>query len=349
MRILVTGGAGYIGAHACARLLAGGHDVVALDSLELGAIEAIELLRGLPSGDRLAFVRADVGDRSAVDTVLADAPVDAVMHFAGLASVPESIVEPLRYARANLAAGIELLAACAAAGVPRFLFSSSCATYGQPETELLPIDESCPQLPLSPYGWSKLAFERVLLDHARASGRRFGVGILRYFNVVGCDRGGLLGEPHDPPRRIVPIILRNLLGQLEHVTVAGADFPTPDGTCIRDYLHVEDVVDAHALVLEALAPGDERIYNLGIGRGASVREVVAAAERVTGRRAKLVVGPRRPGDAERLVADPGRIQRDLGWRARITDLDEMIASAWRWFAAHPHGYAGAARGASRST
>jgi UDP-glucose 4-epimerase len=230
--------------------------------------------------------------------------------------------------------------------VQRFVFSSTCATYGEPAPGFIPIPETCPQRPINPYGRSKLHVEHMLFDHAAAAagGRSkfgpFGFAALRYFNVAGSDRSGLIGEHHEPETHLIPVILQAALGQREHVTIFGTDYETPDGTCIRDYIHVEDLIDAHVAVMDALKPGDARTYNLGIGRGYSVREIIGAARRTTGREVKVVEGPRRPGDPPVLYADPSKIRRELGWSAQITGLDEIIGSAWKWYQSNPRGYAG---------
>lgn len=340
MNILVTGGAGYIGSHAVQRLLRDGHRVVAVDNLFRGHARAIDLLKR-DAGGRLEFVKADTGDRTALDRALAENKVEAVMHFAALAYVGESVDDPLRYYRANAAGTLTLLEACESAGVERFVFSSTCATYGQPDAEHIPIPETCPQRPMSPYGRSKLHVEHMLEDFAEAQARKgkpFAYAALRYFNVAGCDRSGLLGEDHEPETHLIPVILQTVLGRRDSLTIFGTDYPTPDGTCIRDYIHVEDLIDAHVRVLEAMRPGDRRAYNLGIGRGYSVRQILEAACRVTGGKPTVHEGPRRAGDPPALYADPSKIRRELDWSAQVTDLDEIIGSAWRWFRANPRGY-----------
>jgi UDP-glucose 4-epimerase len=340
--VLVTGGAGYIGAHAVDRLLRDERQVVVLDNLILGHRAAIDRLQ-IRHPDRLTFVEGDVGDTTLIDELLARHPIDAVMHFAAFASVGESVAEPLKYYRNNTQASLALIEACHRARIARFVFSSTCATYGEPPAERLPIAEDCPQSPVNPYGWSKLAVEHMLLDATRAASFPFGAAMLRYFNVAGCERAPdvrvSIGEDHTPETHLIPLVLQCALGQRDHVTIFGTDYDTPDGTCIRDYIHVLDLVDAHVAVLDALRPGDARTYNLGIGRGVSVREVIDAAKRVTGVDLPIRVGERRPGDPPVLYADAGKIRRDLGWSARITDLDDIIASAWAWFQTHPHGYA----------
>lgn len=350
MRVLVTGGAGFIGSHACQRLLRDGHGVVCLDNLARGRLGAVERLRAGEGGDRLAFIEGDAGDTPLVSRAIEEHGVEAVMHFAALAYVGESVEHPLAYYRANVAGMVGLLEACAGArggrGVERFVFSSSCATYGDPPEGMIPVPETCPQTPTSPYGRTKLIGEMLLRDHAAAcarGGRRFGAAMLRYFNVAGCDRSGVLGEDHDPETHLVPIAIDAALGRRAGVRVFGTDYPTADGTCVRDYVHVEDLIDAHVRVLERLeAPdggGETLAYNIGIGRGHSVREVLDAVGRVTGADLGVSEGPRRAGDAVALYNDPSRVERELGWRAGVRELDEIVESAWRWRRAHPHGYA----------
>lgn len=340
MSILVTGGAGYIGSHAAQRLLRDGREVVVVDNLSRGHESAIDRLRG---PGRITFIRGDVGDRALIEDVIRRHGVRSVMHFAALTYVGESVDRPLAYYRNNTAGTMSLIEACDAAGVERFVFSSTCATYGEPGPEFIPIPESCPQRPISPYGTSKLHAEHVLRDWSasrRRAGRPVAAASLRYFNVAGCDRTGVLGEDHDPETHLIPVVLLAVLGRRDGVTIFGTDYPTPDGTCIRDYIHVEDLVDAHVRVLDALRPGEERAYNLGIGRGASVREVIESVRRVTACNPVVREGPRRAGDPPRLYADPSLIRRELGWAASITDLDEIVRSAWAWFRRHPAGYGG---------
>lgn len=340
MNVMVTGGAGYIGSHAVQRLLRDGHTVVAVDNLVRGHAEAIEALRPGSRG-RLHFTKVDVAERGEIENLIRRHSVDTVLHFAALAYVGESVEQPLRYYRANTAAAVSLLEACDSCGVERLVFSSTCASYGEPPEAMIPIPETCPQNPINPYGRSKLQVEQMLFDYAEAcrrAGRPFGFAALRYFNVAGSDRGGLIGEHHEPETHLIPVILQAILGVRDSVTIFGTDYPTPDGTCIRDYVHVEDLIDAHVCVMGALRAGDRQTYNLGIGRGYSVREIIDAARRVTGRELVVKEGPRRAGDPPRLFADPAKIGRELGWAARITNLEEIIASAWRWFERHPRGY-----------
>lgn len=355
MSVLVTGGAGYIGSHAVQRLLRDGQRVVAVDNLFRGHAAAMDLLKK-GAGERLTFVRADVGDRDLMAGLVREHGVKTVMHFAAMAYVGESVTQPLRYYRNNAAATLSLLEAVQASwgvggtggsksgGVDRFIFSSTCATYGEPSREFIPIPETCPQQPVNPYGRSKLYCEQMLRDMAEQAardGRAFAWAAPRYFNVAGCDRTGVLGEHHEPETHLIPVCLQVILGQREALTIHGTDYPTPDGTCIRDYVHVEDLVDAHVAILNALRPGDARQYNLGIGRGYSVKQIIDSVQRVTGKAFAVKSGPRRPGDPPELYADPRRIQSEIGWKASVTELDAIVESAWKWFKAHPHGYAGA--------
>ncbi|MHC5003560.1 MAG: UDP-glucose 4-epimerase GalE [Planctomycetota bacterium] len=339
MNILVTGGAGYIGSHAALRLLEDGHAVTVVDDLSRGNRAVIDVLK--PLGD-LEFVEAGVGDRRIVVEAMRRRSVELVMHFAALAYVGESVQQPLRYYRQNTAASLALLEAMEEAGVRRIVFSSTCATYGEPPPAEIPIRETCPQRPINPYGRSKLMVEHMLFDHAaqkREAGEDFAFAALRYFNVAGNDRRARIGEDHKPETHLIPICLEVALGQREHITIYGTDYDTPDGTCIRDYVHVEDLIDAHVTAMRALRPGDARTYNVGIGRGYSVREVIEASRRVTGVDFPAVEGQRRAGDPPTLYNDPTKVSTELGWTARVTDLDEIIETAWRWRSAHPDGYA----------
>jgi UDP-glucose 4-epimerase len=339
MNVLVTGGAGYIGSHAALRLLEDGHAVTVIDNFARGNRGALAALQQI-NGD-LQCIENDVGDRARVEALLRERRIDLVMHFAALAYVGESVQEPLRYYRANAAAALALLEAMNAAGVKRMVFSSTCATYGEPLPAHIPISEECPQNPINPYGRSKLHVENFLFDYShaqRASGKDFAFAALRYFNVAGADRGGRLGEDHKPETHLIPICLEAALGQREAVSIFGDDYPTPDGTCVRDYVHVEDLIDAHITVMHALRPGDARAYNVGIGRGYSVREVIEACRAVTGVNFKTVAAPRRAGDPPALFARPDHIQQQLNWRAKVTDLRDIIDSAWEWKRRHPTGY-----------
>jgi len=339
MNVMVTGGAGYIGSHAVQRLLCDGHTVVCVDNLYRGHREAMDAL----ACDHLTFVRADIGDGATMLALLGEHSIDTVMHFAALAYVGESVDEPLSYYRNNSAGALSLIEACRDAGVERFVFSSTCATYGEPTPEFIPIPETCPQHPINPYGRSKLHVEHMLFDHAHAmktTGKPFAFAALRYFNVAGSDRTTHIGEDHTPETHLIPVVLEAAMGKRDQVKIFGTDYATPDGTCIRDYVHVEDLIDAHVTVMAALRPGDTRTYNLGIGKGYSVREIIDATRSVTGKDFKVVEAGRRPGDPPKLFANPSKIKNELGWSAQITDLEEIIGSAWKWFQSHPNGYAG---------
>jgi UDP-glucose 4-epimerase len=327
MNVMVVGGAGYIGSHAVRQLIQAGHQAVAVDNLYRGHRRAVH-------PDAL-FYDLDLADTRGLEHVLRRHAVDCVMHFAALAYVGESVTDPLSYYYNNTAGTVSLLRAMEAAGVGRLVFSSTCATYGEPQT--MPIVETTPQQPINPYGWSKWCVERVLKDYAAAQ-PEFAFVSLRYFNVAGCAADGSLGEDHDPETHLIPRLLLAALGKLERITVFGTDYPTADGTCIRDYIHVEDLCAAHIVEMEALRPGDGRFYNLGIGRGYSVQQVLESARRVTGREIPVEYGPRRAGDPAVLFADAGKIRRELGWSARYTDIDRIIATAWNWFKDHPDGY-----------
>ena len=339
MRILVTGGAGYIGSHAALRLLDDGHDVTVLDNLYRGHLGAIDALRAA-GGARMRFVEGDLGDTALIARVLRDGAIACVMHFAALTYVGESVERPAEYFRVNTDGGASLLAAMRETGVRRIVFSSTAATYGEPAPHEVPIVESLAQRPVNPYGASKLRVEVLLRAEAAgtARGDALGAVALRYFNVAGADPHGRVGEDHRPETHIVPICLEVALGKRPHLTVFGDDYATPDGTCVRDYVHVADLVSAHLASLSVLAPGSFRCWNVGIGRGYSVREVVESVRRVTGHPIPLVMGARRAGDPASLFANADAIRRDLGWQPRYTDLDEIIATAWRWHRAHPDGY-----------
>jgi UDP-glucose 4-epimerase len=322
MRLLVTGGAGYIGSIVAQRLLARGDDVTVLDSLYRGHREAV------PAG--AAFIEADLLDADAVTRAL-QGGFDGVVHFAALSLVAESVEHPERYWRGNVVGALNLLDAMRAAEVHRLVFSSTAATYGEPPVEL--ITEDTPNAPVNAYGNSKLTIDRMLADEARAHG--LGAVSLRYFNVAGAS--GPLGEDHTPETHLIPLVLQAAAGRRESVAIFGTDYPTPDGTAVRDYVHVEDLAAAHVLALEHAAPGRHDIFNLGSETGNSVREVIEAARRVTGREIVAVEEPRRPGDPPRLVASNARAREALGW-APERSLDDMVRDAWAWHQAHPDGY-----------
>ena len=327
MNVLVTGGGGYIGSHAVKQLRAAGHHVVVLDNFDRGHRAAV------PDGAPLEEL--DLRQTDALANALTYHRIECVMHFAALAYVGESVNEPLTYYDNNVAGSVSLLEAMKRAGVKKIVFSSTCATYGEPER--MPITEDTPQQPINPYGRTKLAIEWALRDVA-ASDRDFAFAALRYFNVAGCAADGSLGEHHEPETHIIPVLLQVALGQREKVTIFGDDYDTADGTCVRDYIHVEDLVEAHIQVMNALEPGDQRCYNLGIGQGYTVKQLVDAARRVTGRDIPAETGPRRPGDPPQLYANADRIKQALNWQPKYTDLDRIVETAWRWFKTHPEGY-----------
>ncbi len=323
MRVLVTGGAGYIGSVAVARLLERGYDVVVLDNLQRGHADAIS--------DGAAFVQCDLRDAEATMTAVQEANCEAVLHFAALHLVPESVEQPAEYYRTNVVGGINLLDAVRAAGIRKFVFSSTAAVYGEPEQ--LPILETSPTLPINPYGASKLMVERILTDYATVYGINY--AIFRYFNVAGSH--GDLGEDHRPETHIIPVAIEAITGTRKSFTVFGSDYATSDGTAIRDYVHVLDLVDAHILALEAL---DESlgVFNLGTTNGFSVSQIVEAVELTTDQKLPVAIGPRRPGDPPALIADSSRARIILGWNPVHSTLDAMIGSHWDWIRAHPEGY-----------
>lgn len=325
MNVLVTGGAGYIGSHTVRRLLACGHKVLVVDNLSTGHRQAV------PSG---RLIVADLADREVIAAALAEHRIEAVMHFAASALVGESVQHPEKYYCNNFANSLNLLEAMRKAEVRRLVFSSTCATYGTPAT--VPITESCPQVPINPYGRSKLAVEWLLEDFAVAHG--LGFAALRYFNAAGASPAGDLGEDHTPESHLIPLVLQVALGQRSAISVFGTDYPTPDGTCIRDYVHVDDLADAHVRALERIRPGQGLKLNLGTGRGHSVREVIAACEEVTGRRVQTEVAPRRAGDPPVLTADATAARAMLDWQPKYTDLREVIQTAWTWHRTHPQGF-----------
>jgi UDP-glucose 4-epimerase len=317
MAILVTGGAGYIGSVNVALLREAGHEVVVLDNLSRGFRAAVAA--------EIPFYQGDVGDRHLVARIAREHRVEACLHFAAYAYVGESVLKPRLYFENNVAQATGLLAGLLEAGVRRLVFSSTCATYGEPR--YVPIDEAHPQQPTNPYGWSKFFAERMLEASDRAEGLRF-VG-LRYFNAAGAIPG--YGERHDPETHLIPNILSAAAGALPEVTIFGQDYPTPDGTAIRDYIHVADLARAHLLALDYLETGGESdFFNLGNERGASVLEVIEVARRVTGRPIPIRFEPARPGDPSRLVANADKARQRLGWRPVYPELPEMVESAWEW-------------------
>jgi UDP-glucose 4-epimerase len=325
MRILVTGGAGYVGSHAVRLLQRAEHEVWVYDNLSHGHRDAVP-------EDRL--IEGNVGDRDKVEAVLREKSIDAVMHFAAFALVGESVEKPAMYYRNNVIETLQLLEAMLAADVSRFIFSSTTATYGVPSK--IPITEDETQKPINPYGFSKLVIEQALADYARAYGWSYAA--LRYFNAAGASPVDRIGEDHDPESHLIPIILQVALGQRERIYVFGDDYPTPDGTCIRDYVHVDDLGAAHVKALERLQPGKGLQLNLGTGRGDSVREVIDACRSVTGHEIPISIGARRSGDPPELVADSSLAQELLDWKPQYTDIRSIVETAWHWHKSHPHGY-----------
>lgn len=322
VKVLVTGGAGYIGSVTTRLLIEAGYEVIVYDNLSQGHRAAVLKPARLIIGD--------LGDAQHLDRVMRDEKPDAVMHFAGLIAVGESVQKPELYFYNNVACGINLLNSCLRYQVKKLIFSSTAAVYGLPEK--IPITEECPLAPANPYGDTKKIFEDLLCAYSRAGGLRF--CSLRYFNVAGAYAG--LGEDHRPETHLIPRILRSLLHQGETFEIYGDDYPTPDGTCIRDYIHIYDLAKAHILALEALQ-GNNLIYNLGSEKGYSVREVFATAERVTGKKIPFKIVGRREGDVPVLIASSAKIKKELGWRP-TRNLEEMINDAWEWHKANPRGY-----------
>jgi UDP-glucose 4-epimerase len=324
--VLLTGGAGYIGSVTAQLLLAGGERVVVIDNLSRGHREAVP-----PDAH---FYEGNIGDREVIERIASEHEIEACIHFAAFAYVGESVAEPARYFENNATQGIALLGALLDAGVRRVVFSSTCATYGEPQE--IPIPEGHPQKPSNPYGWSKLLMERILESYDRAYGMRFVA--LRYFNAAGAT--GRLGEWHDPETHLVPNVLSAAQGSISAVSVFGDNYPTPDGTPIRDYIHVADLASAHMLALRYLREGGaSEAVNLGNGKGYSVLEVIETARRVTGRTIPLNIEPPRPGDPSRLVANAEKARRVLGWEPKYRELEDIIRSDWEWREKHPRGYA----------
>jgi UDP-glucose 4-epimerase len=323
MKVLVTGGAGYIGSVVVEQLVASGHGAVVYDNLSRGHRGAV-----IPEAE---LIVGDLTDREMLARAMGEAGIEAVVHMAASSQVGESVAQPSKYFQNNLVAGLTLLDSMLEAGVRKIVFSSTAATYGVPSR--LPIAEDAPQIPTNPYGETKLAFERALRWYGEAYDLRS--ASLRYFNAAGASER--CGEDHEPESHLIPLVLRVAAGRADHVRIFGEDYPTPDGTCIRDYIHVTDLATAHVLALAALERGS-CAYNLGYGSGYSVLEVVEMARQVTGRAIPTESAPRRPGDPPVLIASSDLLMRDLGWQPRASELDLIIESAWRWSLAHPDGY-----------
>jgi UDP-glucose 4-epimerase len=321
MKILVVGGAGYIGSVCAELLLDEGHGVTVFDNLSEGHRRALD--------PRAEFVEGDLEDRQSIEKTLLKHRPDAVMHFAANALVGESMQNPSKYFRNNIANGLNLLDAIISAGVEKIIFSSTCAIFGPPER--VPIDETMPARPINPYGESKLAFEKILRWYGEIHGLKF--VSLRYFNAAGAS--AKFGEDHRVETHLIPTVLKVALGEKPNVEIFGTDYETPDGTCVRDYIHILDLARAHILALDS-AKSDS--YNLGTGGGASVREVINSCRKVTGRKIDIVEKPRRPGDPPRLIASSEKIKRELGWKPQFQSLDAIIESAWKWHQKFPRGY-----------
>lgn len=317
MRVLVTGGAGYIGSHACKALAAAGHEPIVFDNLSTGHDWAVKWG---------PLIRGDVNDADALNAAMAGHAPDAVMHFAALSVVGDSVDQPDLYYRTNVSGTLNLIDAMLTHEVTRIVFSSTCATYGEPEE--MPLTEETPQHPVNPYGQSKMMVEQMLKDFS-VSGR-IGAVALRYFNAAGADPETQIGEEHDPETHLIPIILQAAAGKRASISIFGQDYDTPDGTCIRDYIHVMDLAAAHIAALDHTAPGTFTAFNLGTGKGNTVREVIDTAKRVTGREFDVVDAPRRPGDAPVLIADATKAQAELGWTPYYTSLDDIVGTAWEW-------------------
>lgn len=326
MAILVTGGLGYVGSHAVKLLVDRGEKVICLDNLIFGHKQA-------SSGSEIVI--GNIGDQALLRQIFSSNKIDAVMHFAAFAAVGESVADPQKYYLNNISKSLALLQVMLENDVKMMIFSSSAATFGEPE--IVPIPEDHPQDPTNPYGRSKLMLEHILREYEHAYGLRS--ISLRYFNAAGADPSGLIGEDHTPEHHLIPLIIQAALGQRPDVKIFGTDWPTPDGTCVRDYIHVTDLAQAHLLGLDALRAGKgSTAYNLGNGSGYSVMEVVKMVEKVSGRQVKAIPSDRRPGDPAVLVAGSQKIMAELGWKPAFPDLESIISSAWNWHHTHPDGY-----------
>jgi UDP-glucose 4-epimerase len=321
MNVFVTGGAGYIGSVFVEEACNAGHQVTVFDNLTEGHRSAVD--------SRARFVQGDLAERDRLAAVVKEAGAEAVIHFAASALVGESMTNPSKYFRNNVANGVNLLDAAVGAGVKKFVFSSTCATYGPPDR--VPMDETLPQRPINPYGESKLMFEQVLKWYRELHGLDFVA--FRYFNAAGAS--AQFGEHHRIETHLIPNVLKVALGQKDQVDILGTDYPTPDGTCIRDYIHIADLAQAHLL---ALAPGQTGFFNLGNGEGFSVREVIATCEQVSGEKIPAIEKPRRAGDPPRLIASAGKALTQLGWKPRFARIEDIVATAWAWHLKNPNGY-----------
>lgn len=328
MNVLVVGGAGYIGSHCVRQLVAAGHRPVVLDNFVYGHRTALAPGVSIHGGG--------LGDESVVKRILRGEKIDLVMHFAAFCYVGESVTNPLKYYLNNSADTLHLLKAMLDAGVKKFVFSSTCATFGVPAT--LPIHENLPQAPINPYGQTKLDVENALRALAPATGLSFAA--FRYFNAAGAAEDGSIGEDHEPETHLIPLAIDVAAGRRPQLELFGTDYPTPDGTCLRDYVHVDDLSRAHIAVFDQLAtPGAALFYNLGTGTPTSNRAVIRAVEKITGKKVNVVESPRRPGDPPELYADSTKARRELGWKVKFPDIESIVATAWKWHSTHPKGYA----------
>ena len=327
MNVLVVGGAGYIGSHCVRQLVAAGHNPVVLDNLVFGHRAAV-------SPD-VPFYSVNLGNESEVGKILRKEKIDIVMHFAAYAYVGESVTDPLKYYFNNVAATLHLLRCMMGSGVKKFVFSSTCATYGIPEK--MPLVETMPQAPINPYGQTKLDVENALKAFAHAYGLSFAA--FRYFNAAGAAEDGTIGEQHNPETHLIPLLIDAAVGRRENVSIFGTDYPTPDGTCLRDYVHVDDLSRAHIAVFDKLdKPGTALFYNLGTGTPTSVLEVIAAVEKVTGKKVPTVIAPRRAGDPPALYADSSKAITELGWQIKYKTIEPIVATAWKWHSENPDGF-----------
>jgi UDP-glucose 4-epimerase len=327
MRILVAGGAGYIGSNMAAMLGTAGHEPIVYDNLSRGHRAAVK---------EAEFVQGDLGDYELLVKTLTDYKIEAVMHFAALIEVGESVEQPLKYYKNNVSNTQNLLSAMEAAGVERFIFSSSAAVYGMPRK--VPITEACSAEPINPYGQTKLAIEKMCHWQRQAGKLRY--ASLRYFNAAGAGSSATLGEDHRPESHLIPLTIRAAMGKGSEIKIFGIDYPTADGTCVRDYIHIEDLCRAHLLALDKLDSKSELIYNLGNGKGYSVREVIEAVRKVSGKEFKIVEAKRRAGDAAILTSNATKANKELGWQPQIAELEKIISTAWQWHNKYPDGYEG---------
>ena len=328
MNVLVAGGAGYIGSHCVRQLIAAGHRPIVVDNMIYGHTKA--LLQNTP------FYHVDLLDETKITEILKAEKIDIVMHFAAFCYVGESVTDPLKYYKNNVSATVSLLSAMRSAGVTQFVFSSTCATYGTPTT--LPITENAPQNPINPYGQTKLDVENLLKALSHAYGLSFAA--FRYFNAAGAASDGSIGEDHSPETHLIPLAIDVALGKRAHLELYGTDYPTPDGTCLRDYVHVDDLSRAHIAAFEKLkTPGTQLFYNLGTGKPTSNREVISAIERVSGKKVPIIEKPRRAGDPASLYANSSKAIQELGWNIQYPTIDSIVKTAWAWHSKNPHGYA----------